>query len=496
MARPFLTRRRFLEATGWTAAGVTALYVGGRHVRSMIMSIDVPNEGSGEAWIQILPDGGCRMFCPRAEMGQNSSIGLAQIAAEELNIAVESIDLRLPSSEDIPQVAITAGSVSLAAFSEPTARAAAVLRETLRERAGARGGVGAGSVEDAEGGFMLPGGERVTYGELAAGKAVALDIDRVPDAPLYSFDPERRYRQIGRPAAPHQIEAIVTGAPVYASDVRMPGMSFGRAARPPVRNARLAAIDEANAAGVAGLVKVVVDRGRDFVGVVCETPGAATTALDKLDLRWELPGPIDPEAMESLVDVDAALARGDLEHTPLDGRIGSGATWDVDLRFDVQLQSHAMQEPRAAVARFSGERLEIWTGSQDHFKGRTADEFDSFSEFVGLEENRGLAWGGLIWDPGTNFHGGVYAGVVPDLGGRAYGEMGYGRGLSGGWDGRIDGQFTYQFDIGDDLLGDLAEDTWFFAIRAAASRAGAVFRLGVGFSGPNASTDYYGSTAF
>jgi hypothetical protein len=74
--------------------------------------------------------------------------------------------------------------------------------------------------------------------------------------------------------------------------------------------------------------------------------------------------------------------------------------------------------------------------------------------------------------------------------------MGYGRELWDGWDGRIDGQFTYQFDIGDDLLGDLVEDTWFFAIRAAASRAGAVFRLGVGFSGPNAATDFYGSTAY
>jgi hypothetical protein len=140
--------------------------------------------------------------------------------------------------------------------------------------------------------------------------------------------------------------------------------------------------------------------------------------------------------------------------------------------------------------------LKLTTGYAWNIKGRNADEFDSFTEFAGLEEDRGLAWGGLIWDPDANLHGGVYAGVVPDLGGRAYGEVGYGRELSEGWHGRIDGQFTYQFDIGDDLLGDLAEDTWFFAIRAAASRAGAVFRLGLGFSGPNASTAFYGSTAY
>jgi hypothetical protein len=140
--------------------------------------------------------------------------------------------------------------------------------------------------------------------------------------------------------------------------------------------------------------------------------------------------------------------------------------------------------------------FKLTTGYAWSIKGRTADQFDSFTEFAGLKEDRGLAWGGLIWDPDTNFHGGVYAGVVPDLGGRVYGETGYGRQLSNGWHGRIDGQFIYQFDIGDDLLGDLAEDTWNLAIRAAASRAGAVFRLGAGISGPNSSTAFYGSTAF
>jgi hypothetical protein len=59
-------------------------------------------------------------------------------------------------------------------------------------------------------------------------------------------------------------------------------------------------------------------------------------------VRWELPGSTDPEAIDGLVDVDAALTRGDLEHAALDGRIESGPESDVDLRFDVQLQSHAM----------------------------------------------------------------------------------------------------------------------------------------------------------
>ncbi len=102
MAELSLTRRRFLQATGWSAAGVTLIYLGGRHLLSVLPSVDMPGDDAGAAWLQILPDGRCRMLCPRAEMGQNASIGLAQIAAEELNLAVEDIDLRFPSTREIP----------------------------------------------------------------------------------------------------------------------------------------------------------------------------------------------------------------------------------------------------------------------------------------------------------------------------------------------------------------------------------------------------------
>jgi isoquinoline 1-oxidoreductase beta subunit len=369
MAELSVTRRRFLVATGWTAAGVTLVYLGGRRLLSVLPSFDVPGEEAGAAWLQILPDGRCRMLCPRAEMGQNASIGLAQIAAEELNLGVEEIELRFPSTHEIPQVVLTAGSMSMALFSEPTARAAAALREILRGRAAERAGIDRAAVADGAGGFALPGGRTLSYGDLAQGEAVVLEDGEVPEAPLYSFDPARPQRQIGTGAAPHQSREIVTGAPVFASDVRLPRMLYGRRVRPAARNARLVSVDDTRARRVSGLVQVVVDRERDFAGVVCETPGSVDAAIDALDVVWELPAPFDQRSVDARIDVDAALARGGLEHAPLDDRLDPEPAWDVDLRFAVQLQSHAMQEPRAAVARFdaAGEGVEIWTGSQDAF---------------------------------------------------------------------------------------------------------------------------------
>jgi hypothetical protein len=145
-----------------------------------------------------------------------------------------------------------------------------------------------------------------------------------------------------------------------------------------------------------------------------------------------------------------------------------------------------LQKPRG--------ELKFNTGYAWNIKPRNSDAFVSFAEAAGVPADRGAAWGAVIWDPGENFHGGMFAGAVPDIGGKAYGELGVGRDLADGWYGRIDGQFTYQFDIGDDL-GDAADNTWNLAIRAAASHAGAVFRLGMAFAGPNALKNFWGASA-
>ena len=43
-----VTRRRFLQATGWTAAGVTLIYLGGRHLLSVVPSFDMPDDEAGD----------------------------------------------------------------------------------------------------------------------------------------------------------------------------------------------------------------------------------------------------------------------------------------------------------------------------------------------------------------------------------------------------------------------------------------------------------------
>ena len=128
-------------------------------------------------------------------------------------------------------------------------------------------------------------------------------------------------------------------------------------------------------------------------------------------------------------------------------------------------------------------------------KERNADEFVSFAESVGADADRGFAYGGLLWDPNEDFHLGVFTGVVPDVSGRAYTELGGVHDLTDDWEARLDGEFNYKFEVGDELLGDELDDTWNLGIGAAVSHADAVFRLGFGIAGPHGQArDDYGAS--
>ena len=365
-----VSRRRFLIATGWVAGGVTGLYALGKHAVAVAPTIIFPDDTSGAAWVQIRPGGVCHMFFPRIDMGQNANTGLAQIVAEELNIDVADIQGVQPSTSDVPPLAVTAGSMSLTAFSRPLAVAAATLREGLRDRAAAKLGEPVTAVLDDVGGFQTADLRKVSYADLVDGAGLVIEREADQSVPeLYAFNSSRQKKQVGHSKRPLGIRDLVTGGRVYTADVPVAGVLYGRAVQPPVRNAQIASLDTAGVKAIPGLVALVEED--DFVGVVCTTPSAVDKAMAQIHVTWDLQQPINEEEINRLIDVDAKMAAGDLEHILQDKAHQPNVDWSIDLRFDVQVQTHAAQEPRAAIARFNDagaeHRLEIWTGTQDPF---------------------------------------------------------------------------------------------------------------------------------
>lgn len=398
-----VTRRGALKVLGFGAAGLGVAFTIGRQFVPILPTLGTPDFDDGTAWIWVGDDGRISMFCPIHEMGQGSSLGLAQIVAEELNVDASAIDVRFPSTAEVPSLRFTTGSLGMVEHARPVAEAAARLREELRRRAAALMGVDAGPLSDKPGGFSALGDVVVDYAQIARGEYMLLEAGALPAAQVYTFDPNRQHRQVGKPGQPVQAAEVVTGQPVFAGDVRRPGMAYGRAVQSPSPDARVLAVDFGAAAQVEGVLKLVEDKSRSLVGVVAETPSALDQAMVEVTVTWNKPGLFSAEDIVELVDVDEALAQDGLEHLLEGDGVAGDAPWTFDMRFEQPPLHHAAQELRCAIAEFSErdgrEVVDVWTGSQDIFvnQKKAAAELGWSTERVTVHNMRiGGGFGGRV----------------------------------------------------------------------------------------------------
>ncbi len=373
-----LNRRAFLVRTGWLAAGTTVL-TGCSSIIPALPSTKDPVAEDGLAWIQIMPDGRVRFYCPRMEMGQGAPLGLTQIVAEELNVGQEAIDCITPATDQVPPFKMTVGSEGVSQFAEPLARASAQLREALRARAAGKLGVPPAKVADATGGFAGPDGSVLAYGTIAGQSGFSIleaDMSAKPK-------PADRHHTVGQRWRHPDLQAIVTGQMTYSRDIVVEGMAYGDVLRPPAFGAELLRADADKARAMEGVVAVVIDEGDNFVGIVTENPFILDAALHAIQADWSRPAAADPV---QTLDADKPWDEDDFEHEILsDGSIQAGrdeATDHLSHRYDTPFAAHAAMEPRAAIAKVSGGKAEIWCGSQDPYfvRGRVC-------RVVGLDED-------------------------------------------------------------------------------------------------------------
>ncbi|MGJ3264574.1 MAG: molybdopterin cofactor-binding domain-containing protein [Salinarimonas sp.] len=359
------SRRSVLKALGWSAAGITLL-AGGVAAFPHLPALphrDAPTPDDAVAWLSLRPDGRIALVSPRAEMGQGVATALRQIVAEEIGVALERVAFVHPRTDLLPPARATVGSDSIKDYGPLLARAAAAMGDAIRARAAERLGVpGAALAVDGDG-VRTTDGRAVPLVGLAD-PPLLLGAEALAAARPRSLARDGPLRVVGTSPEPAELRAILTGsAPLFTDDVRLPRMTHGAVLRPPVIGARLARVDARAAEDVPGFVALVRERG--FTGVVAESRGALERALAALDATWEEPSaPITQAGIDAAVDIDAALARGALEHVVVDegGVVGPPA---ISLRLDVPMAAHAAMEPRCAVADLSDGRLTVHTGTQD-----------------------------------------------------------------------------------------------------------------------------------
>jgi len=318
--------------------------------------------GKGEQvfghYLRIAEDGQVTVAVPQAETGQGIWTGLAQLAADELGAAWESV--AVVPAPDSPVYAnrlldgrITAGATSIRAFEEPLRRAGATARDLLVHAAAARWDVEPAECAAADG-FVSHEGKKLAFGALAA---EAAKLEPAEDVPL------RRGKLVGKTQPRLDLPAKSDGSLRFAADVRLPGMLFA-AARLAPPGGQLLGFSRAAAERQPGLRQLVVTR--TWLAAIADTTWAAEGALKAAQPRYTGQAIADGPAIRAALD--DALSNGDstrlFEQGDFDAAVGSARALGATYR--IAAAEHRGLEPMCATARLTDGRLEVWAPVQDY----------------------------------------------------------------------------------------------------------------------------------
>jgi len=320
------------------------------------------------ARIHIAKDGAITVMTGKVEGGQGARAELTQAAAEELRVPASRIQLVMGDTALVPDDGVTAGSRSTPSSVPAVRQGAAAAREILVQLASQKWGVDRAGVVVRDGVATCPGDAAkagVTYADLAASEEMAKAFQQRPGGDV-ALTPVKEWKVMGTSVPRPNARDLVTGAHRYPSDIARPGMLYGKILRAPSYGAKLTSIDVAPAKAMKG---VVVVQDGSFVGVAAPTLFAAEQALAAVakTASWETaPHPSSSEVLDYL----AKHAHGGVPKNPFAAEVAAAAK-ALHQTYHVSYVQHAPLEPRAAVAEWEGEKLTVWTGTQNPFGARS-----------------------------------------------------------------------------------------------------------------------------
>jgi CO/xanthine dehydrogenase Mo-binding subunit len=349
-------RREFLKSGGALVVGFSMF--GSAAGQTLRPAKSVAKEAA-DSWLTIGADSSITVYCGKVDLGTGTRTALAQMAAEELDVPFERVEMVMGDTATTPDQWLTAANLTIFQGGSELRRACASARRALVERAAQRLGVAPAElvVDDGVVRMKSSPGRALRYGELI-GDGLKVQVD-----PKVSLKKSSEYRLIGKSIPRVDIPGKVTGEFTYIHDVRVPGMLHARVIRADLYDAHIDEVDDKEARKVAGFVQTV--RKRDFLAVVARSEWAAIKAARALRVYWKPLGQL-PEP-DSVFDYWRRLpvAKEEVTQSAGDAKAAlEGAATRVKATYDFAVQTHATIGPSCAVADFRDGKLTVWTSSQ------------------------------------------------------------------------------------------------------------------------------------
>jgi isoquinoline 1-oxidoreductase beta subunit len=389
-----IARRTLLIGSAAIAGGVAFGYYAYKKEIPNPLLDELGSGGSAITPYVKIDSDGITLITPRADVGQGSYSIQAHLLAEELDVDPHSVrtDPGRPSpayynsrlmDENFPFAAIddrliaktarsageaisrvlgmqvTGASSTVADAFDKLRMAGAVARETLKEAASRKYGVSRAQLKTKDGAVVLPDGRTISYSELAA------DAGRLTPVADVELRPKQEWRFVGKKMRRIDNVAKSTGTQQYGIDIRLDRMVYATVRANPGIGATIKSYDATAAEKLRGVMKIVPLKSG--IGVIADNTWRAFRAASAVKIEWTSPSyPASSAEMWKILGESFNKEHLDSQLRN-DGNVDkaiAAASTVIQAEYRTPYLSHAPLEPMNAIALYTKDRLDIWTGTQ------------------------------------------------------------------------------------------------------------------------------------
>ena len=322
-------------------------------------------------WLRFMPGGRLAVFTGKVELGQGILTVLTQIAAEELDLAPDRIDVISGNTARTPDEGFTAGSQSVQMSGEAVRLASAQSRQLLLAAAGERLDASPQTLSVADGQIVKDGtATNLDYWALCD----AVDWTS-PISGSVEVKAASGYQIVGQSLNRADLPGRFVGG-AFIHDMSPAGMLHARVLRQPFRGAELSSFDEDRFVRRHPFVTMI--RRRSFLAFVAASENAVMRAVET---AGELAIWREPEAGWPLPEAPPEIRLRTSHQLETTGEpVDNPSLHRIDATYSRPLIAHASIGPSCALADFRDGRLTVWTHSQGVFALRA-----QIARVLGLE---------------------------------------------------------------------------------------------------------------
>ncbi|MFY0674045.1 MAG: xanthine dehydrogenase family protein molybdopterin-binding subunit [Bacteroidia bacterium] len=356
-----ISRRKFIIKAsigtgviiGTTMAGCAPFrrFIADQADKAMVPYLD---EDDAMVWFEITHENKIKLHSPKVEMGQGVFTGLAQLAAEELGVSVNTIDVVNANTTNRPIDSFsTGGSTTISSLWEPLRLVAAKMRVMILNNAAEILKTNVTELSITNQGVTSKS-KSISFGEIVQ-QAKSWNEPRKVE-----LKTSKDFKIIGKPIPRVDLVPKVMGAPLFGIDVSMPNMLYGAVIRSPYIDSKLKSADTSDAAKMPGVVKVVVEP--DFIGVVAKSKSEAILAKRAIKAEWQ------QNKIWQQSDIDNAIKVGQGKPVTIQkqgnvDRIFKNETV-IEAEYGSPTGAHAHLEPNGAVVYVEKDKATVRMSTQ------------------------------------------------------------------------------------------------------------------------------------